>query len=147
MVSDVTGMLLSTDPLPMGSVSVEELLRQLREVPRYRRELAEILASDPEVRLALLQGLLREVATRQDLERHRVELKAEIVTSIRAELVAYIDSRISDVGKRLDDVNRRIDDLSRRVDDLSALVRTSLIAIVVTLVSTVLVPLLLRVLH
>ncbi|UNQ73506.1 hypothetical protein [Infirmifilum sp. NZ] len=128
----------------MRAVSAEELLRQLREEPRYRRELAEILASDPEIRLALIQGALREVATKQDIER----------------LTAYIDSRISDVDKRLDilsaridDVNRRIDDVNRRVDDLngrledlSSLVRASLVAIVVTLASTILVPLALKLL-
>ncbi|PLJ77435.1 hypothetical protein [Infirmifilum sp. SLHALR2] len=114
----------------MREVSAEELLRQLREEPRYRRELAEILVSDPEVRLALIQGALREVATKHDLER----------------LMAYIDSRISDVNRRLDDVNRRVDDLNGRLEDLSSLVRASLVAIVVTLASTILVPLALKLL-
>ncbi|QOJ79031.1 hypothetical protein IG193_00765 [Infirmifilum lucidum] len=58
---------------------------------------------------------------------------------MKRELVGYIDARIGDI-------NKRIDDLNGRVGDLSALLRASLLAIIVTLASTILVPLALKLL-
>jgi hypothetical protein len=67
-----------------------------------------------------------------------------------AELKSYIDARFdaqkSYIDTRFDDTNRRIDDINKRIDDLNGIVRASLVAITVTLASTILVPLILRVL-
>ncbi|MFZ8855369.1 MAG: hypothetical protein ACO2OQ_04315 [Thermofilaceae archaeon] len=69
-----------------------------------------------ELRKAMLLALSREVATKEDIE----------------ELKSYVDARINDVN--------------RRIGDLYGVVKASLVAIIATLVSTILVPLILRVL-
>ena len=101
------------------------------------------------MRLALANAILREVATKDDLkelraEMHRIgeELRDEIY-KVRAELKAYIDAKVEGLEKLF---NARIDGLERRVSELAALVRASLIAITVTLVSTILTPLVLKLL-
>ena len=46
-----------------GDVTAEDIVRLLREDARARRELAVLLVSEPEVRLAIVNAVLREVAT------------------------------------------------------------------------------------
>ena len=102
------------------SLTAEDIVRLFEEDVRARKRLAELLVSEADVRLALANAILREVATKEDLRELREELKA------------YIDARV--------------EGLERRVGDLAALVRASLVAIVVTLASTVLTPLILKLL-
>jgi len=109
------------------SLTAEDIVRLFEEDVRARRRLAELLVSEPDVRLALANAILREVATKEDLRELREELKA------------YIDARIGGV-------EQRVSSLEQRINDLAALVRASLVAIVITLASTVLTPLILRLL-
>jgi len=90
-------------------------------------QLVEELRRDEELRKALTEALgwrvRGNVATKDD-----------------------IDALKSHVDAKFDDTNRRIDDINKRIDDLNGIVRASLVAITVTLASTILVPLILRVL-
>jgi hypothetical protein len=100
-------------------------------------QLVDELRRDEELRRALAEALgwrvPGNVATKEDI----------------AELKSYIDARFdalkSYVDAKFDDTNGRIDDINKRVDDLNGIVRASLVAIAVTLASTILVPLILRV--
>jgi len=131
-------------------MSLEEFLDRLEKDGKAKRRLAEMIVSDYDVRIALINAVLRDVATRQDI----LELRNEI-SSVQNELKSYVNQRIEEVNnriedlsvnmnKRIDDVNKRIDDVNSRIIDLNSLVRASLIAIVVTLATTILVPLLLK---
>jgi len=117
------------------SLTAEDIVRLFEEDARARRRLAELLVSEPDVRLAMANAIIREVATKGDLRELREELKA------------YMDARIDAVEKSL---NARINDLATsmnaRISELAAFVRASLIAIIVTLASTVLTPLILKLL-
>jgi hypothetical protein len=88
-------------------------------------QLVEELRRDEELRRALAEALgwrvPGNVATKDDIDA----------------LKSYVDARF-------DDTNRRIDDINKRIDDLNGIVRASLVAITVTLASTILVPLILR---
>jgi len=122
----------------MTAVTAEDIVKLFEEDVRARRRLAELLVSEPDVRLALANAILREVATKDDLRELREELKA------------YIDAKVEGLEKlfnaRISGVDKRIDSLEQGVGDLAALIRASLIAITVTLASTVLTPLILRLL-
>jgi len=95
-------------------------LEELRRDEELRRNLAEELLPEAlrnrELRKAMLLALSREMATKEDIE----------------ELKSYVDARINDVN--------------RRISDLYGVVRASLVAIIATLISTILVPLILRIL-
>ena len=95
-------------------------MEELRRDEELRRALAEELLPEAlryrELRKAMLLALSREVATKEDIE----------------ELKSYVDARINDVN--------------RRIGDLYGVVKASLVAIIATLISTILVPLILRVL-
>uniref|UniRef100_A0A7C1CD78 Uncharacterized protein n=1 Tax=Thermofilum adornatum TaxID=1365176 RepID=A0A7C1CD78_9CREN len=97
-----------------------QLLEELRRDEELRRNLAEELLPEAlrnrELRKAMLLALSREMATKEDIE----------------ELKSYVDARINDV--------------SRRISGLYGVVKASLVAIIATLISTILVPLILRIL-
>ena len=140
----------------MAAVTAEDIVKLFEEDVRARKRLAELLMSEPDVRLALANAILREVVTKDDLkelraEMHRMreELRDEIY-KVRAELKAYIDAKVEGLEKlfnaRISGVERRVEGLEQRISDLAALVRASLIAITITLASTILTPLILRLL-
>jgi len=70
------------------------LLEEIRRDEALRRELALELAAEiagsPEARLAILKAVLREVVTKEDLEKARVGLREEI-EKMRSELKWEID--------------------------------------------------------
>jgi hypothetical protein len=73
----------------------------------------------------MLLAMSREIATKDDIESLRRATR-EDVERLEAELKSYIDARINDVNTRM--------------SDLYGVMKASLIAIVVTLASTILVP-------
>jgi hypothetical protein len=115
-----------------------QLLDELKGDEELRRALIEEILADmlgrKEWRKAALLAVVKEAATKDDIR----------------ELRAYVDTRLDDLNnnlnRRIDDLNRRIDDMNRGLDRLHGIVRASLVAIAVTLASTILVPLILRML-
>ena len=73
----------------------EKLLEELRSNEKVREEflafVAEGVARDRKARLVMLQGLIKEAATKSDVESAKNELKAEI-DKVRTELKAEIDA-------------------------------------------------------
>ena len=57
----------------------ERLLEELEKDPRAKKRLAELLVVEPDVRLAMINALMAEVATRRDLG----ELRAEASRNFR----------------------------------------------------------------
>jgi Skp family chaperone for outer membrane proteins len=107
------------------------------------KEEIEGLKKDVENLKVAMEGLKKDVeslreATKEDIEGLKKDMEAlrkatkEDMEKIAAELKSYVDARIGEVN--------------RRIDDLYGVMKASLVAIVVTLASTILVPLLLRVL-
>jgi polyhydroxyalkanoate synthesis regulator phasin len=85
----------------------EKLLEELKSDERVREEflafVAEGVARDRRARLVMLQGLLREVATKSDVESTRNELRAEI-EALRSEFreeVRSLEARISSLEQRV----------------------------------------------
>jgi len=110
------------------AISAEQIVDMFEKDAKARRRLALVLISDPEIRLAIINATYREVATKQDLEKLRNEIKSEI-EALRNEL----KSEISELRGEM-----RIE-----IDRLYKLVFTSLIGIMLSIVVTVLVRVLL----
>jgi len=60
------------------SITAEDVVRLFEEDPRARRRLAELLVSEPDIRLAIVSAALREVATKRDLEDLRGEFREDL---------------------------------------------------------------------
>lgn len=95
----------------MSVLTVEDLERDEELRRRVARLLAVEIASEPELRTLILNAVLREVATKRDLE----NLRREIYEQLR-DLERRISERISDLDKRIDALDKRIDALDKRLD-------------------------------
>jgi len=131
-----------------------QLLEELRRDEELRRALAEELLPEAlrhrELRRAMLIAISREMATKDDMEGLKSDMEAlrKEIEGLRREMATKedLEKLRAYVDVRIDSLNKRIDDLGQRVSDLYGIVKTSLLAIVVTLASTILTPLILRLL-
>jgi molecular chaperone DnaK (HSP70) len=133
-----------------------QLLDELRRDEELRRALAEELLPEAlrhrELRRVMLIAISREMATKDDIESLRRATK-EDAERLEAELKSYVDARITELKSYMDSrinefksyVDARINDVNTRMSDLYGVMKASLVAIVVTLASTILVPLIIRI--
>jgi len=63
----------------------EKLIKEFEENIKLRKRLAELLISEPDIRLALINAVIADVATKKDLNELRNELKGEI-NGLRGEM-------------------------------------------------------------
>ena len=63
----------------------EKLIKEFEENVKLRKRLAELLVSEPDVRLVLINAVISDVATKKDLSELRSELKSEI-NGLRGEI-------------------------------------------------------------
>jgi chromosome segregation ATPase len=111
-------------------LTAEDVVRLFEADARARRRLVELLVSEPDVRLAVINAVLRDVATKSDLEALRREVLARVSAlesrvSELSERVARLEGaftqlveRIGDLDKRIDGLDKRIDALDKRIDAL-----------------------------
>ena len=90
-------------------ITAEDIVKMFKEDAKARRMLAELLVSEPEVRLALVSAVLREVATRSDLERLGDKLE---------DRVARLEGRMDGIEERMDRIEEGITRLEERVERL-----------------------------
>jgi hypothetical protein len=89
----------------------------------------------------MLIAISKKMATKDDIESLRRATK-EDVERLEAELKSYMDSRINEFKSYVD---ARINDVNTSMSDLYGVMKASLVAIVLTLASTILVPLIIRI--
>jgi transcriptional regulator of heat shock response len=92
------------------SLSAGEIVRLLKSDRDALRELAVAVASEPELRLAVINAVLADVATKQDIQQMRQELRGEI-----AQLRQHVDSEISQLRQEIAQL-RRGDEHELQVD-------------------------------
>jgi len=127
------------------SLTAEAIVELFERDARARKRLAELLVSEPDVRLAIINAVLRDVATKSDIEKVREEIskiRGEYATKsdiekVRAEYATKEDVKILrdeiekiradlvDVRERLSKLEgivsqlvERISDLDKRIDSL-----------------------------
>ncbi len=115
----------------------EKLIEELEKDPKARRRIAELMVTDSDVRLAIVNAVLADVATKRDIERLesatkrdlerleastkrelenlRVEMKAEM-----EKLEERIERRISALESRMSALENRISALENRVSAIEA---------------------------
>lgn len=129
------------------SITADQIVRLFEEDARARRRLAELLVSEPDVRLAIINAVLRDVATKHDIEILRKELGAEIaatkqeIAELRRELREDVDGLRrelrADVDRLEGRVGREIDRLYGEMDRLYRLVLVSILGILVSIATTI----------
>ncbi|MDJ0274543.1 MAG: hypothetical protein QXP81_02120 [Nitrososphaerota archaeon] len=122
----------------MMELTGEEIVRRIVSDKAALRELAYHLVSDPDLRLAVINAVLAEVATRHDLREVRQELGRlrDEIDRLRGEM-----DRLGDGMNRFrDDMDGKLDELRR---EMRSLIRWTITTVLVVWGSTVL-PVMLR---
>jgi chromosome segregation ATPase len=88
----------------------EKLIEELEKDPKIRRRLAELMVTDSDVRLAIINAVLADVATKSDLEKLEATTKREL-ENLRVEMKA-------EMGKLEERLERRISALESRVNSI-----------------------------
>jgi chromosome segregation ATPase len=110
----------------------EKLLEELKSDEKLREEflafVAEGVARNRRARLVMLQGLLREAATKSDVESAKNELRAEIealrkefradVDALRKEFRAEIEVLRSEFREEVKRLEARVESLEARISSL-----------------------------
>jgi chaperonin cofactor prefoldin len=111
-------------------ITAEDIVKLFEADARARKRLAELLVSEPDVRLAIIGAVLRDVATKADvaelregMERLRGEFESfrrEVFAQVGElrERVAKLEGAFTQLVERVGDLDRRIDALDRRINAL-----------------------------
>jgi len=102
-----------------GELTAEKIVelfeQDFEQDARARKRLAELLVSEPDIRLAIVNAVLGEVATKRDLERLASELRSEFRSEIES-LRSEFRAEIRDLRDRLTSLGERVSRLEGRVD-------------------------------
>jgi len=90
------------------SLTAEAIVELFERDARARKRLAELLVSEPDVRLAIINAVLRDIATKSDIERIRAEYATkEDVKALREE-IAVLRGRVEKIEGDIAEVRERI---------------------------------------
>jgi predicted nucleic acid-binding Zn-ribbon protein len=90
------------------SLSAGEIVRLLKSDRDALRELAVAVASEPELRLAVINAVLADVATKQDIQQMRQELKGEMA-QLRQELREEIAQLREETKEEIAQLRQHVD--------------------------------------
>jgi len=88
----------------------EKLIEELERDPKIRKRLAELMVTDSDVRLAIINAVLADVATKSDLENLRAEIKTEM-----GKLEERLERRISALENRISALENRVNSIEERL--------------------------------
>jgi predicted aconitase len=121
------------------SLSAGEIVKLLKSDKDALRELSAAIASEPELRLAVINAVLADVATKQDLQQIRQELKVEIA-QLREETKEEIAQLRQEIGLLRQHVDSEISQLRR---DMNTNFRWT-VGLIIAVWGTTVIPLLMR---
>jgi predicted nucleic acid-binding Zn-ribbon protein len=121
------------------SLSAGEIVRLLKSDRDALRELAVAVASEPELRLAVINAVLADVATKQDIQQLRQELRGEI-----AQLRQHVDSEISQLRQEIAQMRQHVDsEISQLRRDMNTNFRRT-VGLILGIWGTTVIPLLMK---
>jgi hypothetical protein len=121
------------------SLSAGEIVKLLKSDKDALRELAVAVASEPELRLAGINAVITDVATKQDLQQLRQELRGEMA-QLRQEMKEEIAQLREETGLLRQYVDSEISQLRR---DMNTNFRWT-VGLIIAVWGTTVIPLLMR---
>jgi chaperonin cofactor prefoldin len=92
----------------------EKLIEELEKDPKIRRRLAELMVTDSDVRLAIINAVLADVATKSDLEKLEAATKREL-ENLRAEMKAEMEKLEERLERRISALESRVNSIEERL--------------------------------
>jgi len=134
----------------LSSITAEDVVKLFETDVRARKRMAELLVSEPDVRLAIINAVLRDVATKSDIEVLRAATKSDMealrvatksdIEGLRRDIselrerVSKLEGAFTQLVDRVGDLDKRIDSLDRRIDYTTKVSWALTISVLATLV-------------
>jgi len=121
-------------------ITAEEIVKLFEKDVRARKRFAELLVVEPDIRLAIINAVLRDVATKQDI---RDMATKQDIAELRKELMELRKALEVKIEREVSRLEREIDRLEEEIDRLFKLVLVSVLGILISITTTILVRILL----
>ena len=124
----------------------EKLIKEFEENVKLRKRLAELLVSEPDIRLVLINAVIADVATKKDLSELRNELKNEI-SQLRNELKSEINGLRGEINGLRGEINGLRSELKSEISGLRREVHSNfrwIGGLIVTVWGATVIPILLK---
>jgi chromosome segregation ATPase len=103
----------------------EKLIEELEKDPKIRRRLAELMVTDSDVRLAIINAVLADVATKSDLEKLEAATKSELekvegrlrteMENLRVEMKVEMEKLEERLERRISALESRVNSIEERL--------------------------------
>jgi biopolymer transport protein ExbB/TolQ len=132
------------------SLSAGDIVRLLKSDRDALRELAVAVASEPELRLSVINAVLADVATKQDINQLRQEMRGEI-TSTKQEIQQLMQELRGEIAQLRQHVDGEIAQMRREMKDEISQLRRDMstnfrwtIGLIIGIWGTTVIPLLMK---
>ena len=94
----------------MDGLSAERIVELFEKDASSRKRFAELLIVEPDIRLAIINAIIRDVATKEDIEKLRAATKEDIESLKKAtkEDIGRLEARINSLDVRISGLEARI---------------------------------------
>jgi len=105
----------------MMTITAEKIVELFEKDPKSRKRLAEILVTEPDIRLAIINAVLKDVSTKQDIAELRKTLEKDLarlednIENVRKELKEEITATKQDIAELRKTLEK---DLARLEDNI-----------------------------
>lgn len=121
-------------------ITADDIVELFKKDVRARKRFAELLVVEPDIRLAIINAVLRDVATKQDI---RDMATKQDIAELRKELMELRKALEVKIEREVSRLEREIDRLEEEIDRLFKLVLVSVLGILISITTTILVRILL----
>jgi predicted nucleic acid-binding Zn-ribbon protein len=133
----------------LSSLTADQIVDLFERDLRARKRLAELIVMEPDIRLAIINAVLREVATRDDIKALENDIKA-LGDATRKDIkelegrIQELSNMVSGMRGAYKELSKKIDDLDKRIDFAAKvtllLTGSVLAALIAEIISRVLLP-------
>jgi len=133
----------------LSSLTADQIVDLFERDLRARKRLAELIVMEPDIRLAIINAVLREVATKDDIKALENDIKA-LGDATRKDIkvlegrIQELSNMVSEMRGAYKELSKKIDDLDKRIDFASKvtllLTGSVLAALIAEIISRVLLP-------
>jgi len=110
-------------------ITADIIVKLFEENPDAVKRFAELLIIEPNIRLALINAIIRDIATKEDLE--KLENR-----------ISMLENRINSLESRIGVLEGKIDEISKRLVYVFKVIMVSLFSIIVSIATTIIVKIL-----
>ena len=125
-------------------ITAEEIVELFEKDVRSRKRLAELLISEPDIRLTIITAVLRDVATKEDTAKieKRIDRIDERMNRIE-EKMDKMEERMSRIEEKIAGLESRISGVERELDKIFKLMIVTILGILISITTTILTKILL----